>query len=75
MSQDPKLPMPDKSNSRSMQAADSLNNLLDQCETQRSQLDQFLAGFEKKVAGKTVIGQAVAHESPKEEKTQVCVSV
>ena len=54
MSQDPKTQ--NKSTS-SQQAAQSLNQLLDQCETQRSQLDAFLAGFEKRMAGKTIIGE------------------
>jgi uncharacterized protein YdcH (DUF465 family) len=56
MSQDPNSK---SNNTRSQQAAQSLNQLLDQCETQRSQLDAFLAGFEKKMAGKTIIGEPV----------------
>ena len=54
----------------SQQAAQSLSDLLDQCETQRSQLDTFLAGFEKKVVGKTIIGQSVTTESIEKQNTQ-----
>ena len=71
MSQDPKTQ--NKSTS-SQQAAQSLNQLLDQCETQRSQLDAFLAGFEKKMAGKTIIGEPVKTKAqPVEETPAVAV--
>ncbi|HAI11174.1 MAG TPA: hypothetical protein DCM28_05675, partial [Phycisphaerales bacterium] len=69
--EDPTQSSSKASTGRSEQAAQSLNKLLDQCETQRSQLDAFLAGFEKKVAGKTIIGQSVPTQLATESSTQI----